>query len=300
VTAVAAPVPPAPPAPPARWRPAAVYALVSLLGAAAFLYPFWLPEASLPDSSHAGDAPLLAAAVGALAVVAVLLEIRRGTMTGATVALLGVLGACAALLRLLDLPGGGSGLFFLVVLAGAAFGPRFGLLLGLLSMALSAALTGGIGPWLPFQMLALGWLGGSAGWCGSITKALPVRAEVAVLAVFGWLWGFVYGAIMNLWFWPFSRNLGPLSWEPGSGLGDTVAAYWRFYTVTSLPWDAAGALANAVLIAVTGTTLLASLRRVAHRLDPQVLPLDDERDQRDGRDGPDRVARSGPAGQVST
>ena len=69
----------------------------------------------------------------------------------------------AGLLRLIDLPGGGSGIFFLVVLAGAAFGPRFGLLLGLCAMAVSAIVTGGIGPWLPFQMLALGWMGGGAG-----------------------------------------------------------------------------------------------------------------------------------------
>ena len=57
------------------------------------------------------------------------LEVRRGTMNGATVAVLGMLAALAGLMKLLDLPGGGSGLFFLVVLAGAAFGPRFGLLL---------------------------------------------------------------------------------------------------------------------------------------------------------------------------
>ena len=87
-------------------------------------------------------------------------------MNGATIALLGMLAACAGLLRLIDLPGGGSGIFFLIVLAGAAFGPRFGLLLGLCAMAVSAIITGGIGPWLPFQMLALGWMGAGAGFLG--------------------------------------------------------------------------------------------------------------------------------------
>jgi energy-coupling factor transport system substrate-specific component len=197
-------------------------------------------------------------------------------MTGATVAVLGMLSALAGLMKLLDLPGGGSGLFFLVILAGAALGPRFGLLLGLLAMAVSAVLTGGVGPWMPFQMLALAWLGGSAGLLGRATHRLPVRAEVAVLAVFGWCWGFLYGGIMNLWFWPFTRSLGPLSWQPGSTFAETTRAYWRFYVVTSLPWDAAGALANAVLVALTGASLLPAVRRVAHRLDPQVLPLDEE------------------------
>ena len=84
-------------------------------------------------------------------------------MAGADVALLGMLSAMAGLLRLIDLPGGGSGIFFLVLLAGAAFGPRFGFLLGLFAMAVSAVITGGIGPWLPFQMLVLAWMGDGAG-----------------------------------------------------------------------------------------------------------------------------------------
>ena len=255
-------------------RPGAVYALVVAVGAAAFLYPFWLPRGSLP-SSHAGDAPLVAAVVGVLVVAAVTLELRRGSMNGATVAVLGVLSAAAGLLRLFDLPGGGSGIFFLVVLAGAAFGPRFGMLLGLCAMATSAVVTGGVGPWLPFQMLVLGWMGGSAGLAGRATRRLPPRAEVAALAAFGWGWGFVFGAVMNLWFWPFAVGEGPLSWDPDLSVAETVRRYWSFYVATSLAWDAAAALTNAVLVAVTGRPLLASMRRVAARLDPVVELVDD-------------------------
>ena len=254
----------------ARARPVGVYVLMVVLGAAAFLYPFWLPAESLPDQAHAGDAPLVAALVGALVVAAVTLEVRRGTMNGSTVALLGVLSAASGLLRLLDLPGGGSGIFFLIVLAGAAFGPRFGLLLGICSMGISAVITGGIGPWLPFQMLALGWMGAGAGGVGRLTGRLPPAAEVGVLASYGWVWGFLYGAIMNLWFWPFALGEGELAWHPGLTLPETLDRYWSFYVLTSLGWDAAGALANAVLIAVTGVAVLASLRRFAHCLDPIV------------------------------
>jgi energy-coupling factor transport system substrate-specific component len=254
----------------ARLRPAAVYGLVMLVGAAAFLYPFFLPATALPSRAHSGDAPLVAALVGALVVVAVALEVRRGTMNGATVAILGMLAAIAGLLRLIDLPGGGSGIFFLVVLAGAAFGPRFGLLLGLCAMGVSAVLTGGIGPWLPFQMLALGWMGAGAGWLGRATAHLRPWWEVAILAAYGWMWGFVYGAIMNLWFWPFSRDGGDLSWIPGMSLAETLNHYWSFYVATSLAWDAASALTNATLILVTGAVLMRTLRRFAHRLDPVV------------------------------
>lgn len=253
-----------------RLRASAVYLLVVAVGAGAFLYPFWLPTQNLGSQAHAGDAPILAAVVGALAVGAIVLEVRRGAMNGATISLLGVLGAAAGLLRLLDLPGGGSGIFFLVVLAGAAFGPRFGLLLGLTAMATSAIVTGGIGPWLPFQMLALCWMGAGAGFVGRATVRLRPRMELAVLAAYGWIWGFVFGAIMNLWFWPFAVGEGDLSWSPGMGVAETIQRYWSFYVVTSFGWDAAGALANAVLVALTGGALLPSFRRFAGRLRPHV------------------------------
>ncbi len=259
-----------------RTRPVLVYLLAVFVGAGAFLYPFWLPSTSLPNTAHAGDAPLVAAIVGGLVVGAIALEVRRGTMNGATVALLGVLAAVAGLLRLLGLPGGGNGIFFLIVLAGAAFGARFGMLLGLCAMAVSAVITGGIGPWLPFQMLALAWMGGLAGVIGLGTARLAPRVEVLVLAAYGWVWGFLYGAIMNLWFWPFTRDGGALSWDPSLGLAQTVHHYWSFYVATSLAWDAASALTNAVLILLTGAVLMRTLRRFAHRLDPvvELLPLD--------------------------
>jgi energy-coupling factor transport system substrate-specific component len=253
-----------------RARPVLVYSLIVVVGAAAFLYPFWIPSTSLPNTAHAGDAPLVAAVVGALVVVTMALEVRRGTMNGATIAILGVLAASAGLLRLLALPGGGNGIYFLVILAAAAFGPRFGVLLGLCAMAVSAVVTGGIGPWLPFQMLALSWMGGLAGVIGLATARLHPRVEVVVLAAYGWIWGFLYGAIMNLWFWPFSRDGGQLSWIPGMRLAETLNHYWSFYVATSLAWDAAGALTNAVLILLTGAVLMRTLRRFAHRLDPVV------------------------------
>jgi energy-coupling factor transport system substrate-specific component len=250
-----------------RLRSASVYLLVLVIGVAAFLYPFWLPSSTLPNQAHAGDAPLVAAIVGALAVGAVALEIRRGTMTGTTVAVLGMLSALAGLMKLLDLPGGGSGLFFLVILAGAAFGPRFGMILGITSFVVSAILSGGIGPWLPFQMLALGWMGAGAGFVGVATRRMTPWAEVGVLAAYGWIWGFVFGAILNLWFWPFQRG-GALDWVPGMSLSQSLDRYWAFYVATSLAWDAAGALANAVIILIVGRSLMATLRRYAHRLEP--------------------------------
>lgn len=247
-------------------RPTLVYVLITVIGAGAFLYPFWIPSDTLPAQAHSGDAPVVAALVGALVVAALALEVRRGAMTGSTVAVLGVLSASAGLLRLLDLPGGGNAMFFLVVLAGAAFGARFGLLLGLCAMAVGAVLTGGIGPWLPFQMLTLAWMGAGAGLLGHVTRRWPPALEVAAIAAYGWVWGFIYGAIMNLWFWPFVRDGGPLSWEPGLSFSETLSRYWSFYVATSFAWDAANAVVNVILIAITGAALLRTFRRFTPRL----------------------------------
>ena len=136
-------------------------------------------------------------------------------------------------------------------------------------MAVSAIVTGGIGPWLPFQMLALGWMGGGAGLLGRATCRLDPRLEVVALAAYGWVWGFLYGAIMNLWFWPFARG-GSLDWVPGMSFAATLHRYWSFYVATSLGWDAAAAITNALLILVTGLAIMRTLRRFAHRLDPVV------------------------------
>lgn len=254
-----------------RIRPGLVYTSAVVVGAAAFLYPFFLPADAVPGTGHAGDAPIVAAALGLLVVGAMALEVRRGTMNGATIAILGVLSAVAGLLRLLDLPGGGSGIFFVVVLAGAAFGARFGLLLGFTSMATSAVLTGGIGPWLPFQMLGLAWMGGGAGLLGRVTVSLDPRLEIAALAAYAWVWGFLYGAILNLWFWPFAIGDGDLAWNPDLSFAETLSHYWSFYVATSLGWDAAGALTNAVLVALTGAALLPAFRRFSGRLEPVVV-----------------------------
>ena len=157
------------------------------------------------------------------------------------------------------------------MLAGAAFGPRFGLLLGICAMAVSAVITGGIGPWLPFQMLGLGAMGAGAGAIDPTRgPRLGLRGEVVVLAVYGWVWGFVYGAILNLWSWPFLQGDGPTQWHAGLGVGATLQHYWSYYVATSFAWDAAGALFNALLILVTGAAILPSLRRFAHRLEPAV------------------------------
>jgi energy-coupling factor transport system substrate-specific component len=253
------------------WRPATVYMLTAVVGVVAFAWPFWLHNDALAGTDHAGDAWLWASLLGLIIVGAVLLEVVEGTMNGATIAVLGVLASMNGLLRLLDLPGGGNAMFFLTVLAAAVLGPRRGLLLGLTAMAASAVITAGIGPWLPYQMLALGGMGAGAGWVGIAIQRAPLRTQVIVLAAFGWCAAFFYGGLMNLWTWPLIQDGGSLSYAAGLSFTQTVHHYWAFYVATSFAWDAAGALINAVLILVLGAPILRSLRRISHRVSPSTV-----------------------------
>ena len=112
-------------------------------------------------------------------------------------------------------------------------------------------------------------MGAGAGLLGRATApAGPPRLEVVVLAAYGWVWGFVYGAIMNLWFWPFVRGRGARRGTRASGSPRRCTTTGRSTWPRRSAWDAAAALTNAVLILLTGRPLLRTLRRFAHRLDP--------------------------------
>jgi energy-coupling factor transport system substrate-specific component len=66
-----------------------------------------------------------------------------------------------------------------------AFGPSYGFLTGAFSLLVSAVATGGVGPWVPYQMLAAGWVGAAAGLAGLWRAGRAGRAELMALAVVG-------------------------------------------------------------------------------------------------------------------
>jgi len=152
--------------------------------------------------------------------------------------------------------------FFLLVLAGRVFGPGFGFVLGATTLFASALITGGVGPWLPYQMLGAAWVGLGAG----LLPRARGRVEIALLAAYGAVAGLAYGWLLNFSFWPFAIGSGTgLSFVPGAPALENLHRFALFSLATSLGWDLGRALTNAVLIAVTGTAVLGALRRVARR-----------------------------------
>jgi energy-coupling factor transport system substrate-specific component len=256
----------------ARWDRAAsslTLLLASATGICAFLYPFLLSRAPVDgeNQAHAGDAPLIFTLLVGLAALLLLVELASGGMNAKVASALAVLAVATAILRVPPLPAGASAFFFLIVLAGYVFGPRFGFLLGAMALFVSALLTGGFGPWVPYQMFAAGWLGLSSGWLGGLRSRLTghPRLEIVMLIAFGIIWGFLFGAMMNLWFWPYVATGDNVSWRPGLGFGATLQHYWSYYLLTSAGWDAWRALANIVLIAIAGRSTLDVLTRYRDR-----------------------------------
>jgi energy-coupling factor transport system substrate-specific component len=260
------PAPPAflrTPAPATRRFEIVTLIAVNVVGALAFLWPFVVPALAGPgNEQHRNDAPWILAVL-LLGLGAVLfLELGRGGLGPKAVALLGVLGATMVALRLPGFVAGFSAMFIVVLVAGNAFGPRFGFLLGAVGTFASGLFVGGLGPWLPFQMVAVGWVGLGAGLLPK--GSWPGR--IGALAVYGFVVGYLFGAVMNLWSWPFLTAGLAVSWERGGGVADNLRNYVAFYAATSFAWDTFRAIGNAALVVVLGRPLLASLDRAARRM----------------------------------
>lgn len=254
-----------------RWE-SITLAVVSAAGIVAFAYPFIVSAIHPGEGSSGGrsiDSALLLGIVVTCSLALALGELGRGSGAGSlsrSVALLGVLVAIDASLRLIPSFFGASPIFGLIVVVGAVFGSRFGFVMGALTLLLSAAFTAGIGPWLPFQMLCAGWVGLAAGW---IPLGSTGRAQIGRLALFGGLAGLLYGALINLYAWPFaapgvSSDAG-LYWYPGLSLAETIQRYGAFYVTTSLLHDLSRAAGNILLILVAGGPVVRLLRRFRAR-----------------------------------
>lgn len=243
-------------------RTAVAMALTSLAGIVMFCWPLLVvpPE----GTAHAADAPFIFVLVLPLLLAIVLSELSSGGMDAKALAMLGVLAALGAALR--PLGAGAAGIetvFFLLILGARVYGPGFGFVLGSTTLFASALLTGGVGPWLPFQMMASSWIGLGAG----LLPRARGRAEIALLAAYGVFAAYAYGLLLNLWFWPYTTgDGGQLSYVPGAAVLTNLHRYAVYTLATSTwGWDTGRAITNVIAITVVGGTVLATLRRAARK-----------------------------------
>lgn len=235
--------------------------LVGFFGLLAFTWPLFLVPGE--DLTFRSQAPFIFALVLPVLLGLTLMEISSDGISPRALAMLGVLSALGTLAR--PLGAGAAGLeltFITVIIGGRAFGAAFGFLLGNVTLLASALITGGVGPWLPYQMLSAGFVGLGAG----LLPVLGRRLEILALCAYGAVCAFLFGWLMDLAFWPFTLGPGTdASYVPGAPALENLHRFVVFNVMTSMGWNLGRAIANIVGIALLAAPMLRVLRRTTRK-----------------------------------
>ena len=244
---------------------------VFVLGFLSLLSPFILPQARSLGSQTAVF-PIMVSFIIMMCLLIMIFEAQSSLLDSKMIAFLAVLTAINAGLRFLENavpgPAGFSPTFFLIILSGYFFGSRIGFLIGAMTLFVSGLITGGIGPWLPGQMITAGWVGQSAALINILVSQLRWKSkigEIVLLAVFGACWGIIYGLIMNLWFWPFlGVGIGQTFTQTATAL-ENLERYLAYYLTTSLVWDITRTIGNVLMIIIMAKPVLKIFQRFYQR-----------------------------------
>ncbi|WP_088042318.1 ECF transporter S component [Bacillus sp. EAC] len=132
---------------------------------------------------------------------------------------------------------------FVIIVSAVVFGSETGFLIGAIA-ALVSNIFLGQGPWTPWQMFCWGMIGATAGW---LRNTWWMKKRLGLLS-FGFIWGFLFGWIMNIWF--LISLPDALSWSL------IALAY-----IKSFYFDLAHAVCNVFFLAVFGGSWIKILKR---------------------------------------
>jgi len=220
--------------------------LAVIVGAAAFVIPAF-PSGPLDALMNWG---LLTTIIAILAIVAFFFEFEAAALSSKEITLVAMLGTISAVSRIpfAAIPSVQPCTFF-IICSGYIFGPVAGFMVGAITALVSNFFLGQ-GPWTIYQMVAWGIVGVSAAWLRRLN--LRGTALALCLIVFGIIWGFLFGWIMNIWYW--ASFIYPLTWQT-----------FLTYQLTSLWFDAFHALGNAILLGLFGLKTITVLERFRKR-----------------------------------
>ena len=217
-------------------------ALILVIGVSAFIIPLF-PESPLQNFVNWG---LIATILVILAVIAFFFEFESAAISSKEIALVAMLGTISAVLRVpFAVIPNVQPCTYLIICSGYVFGPMAGFMVGAVTALVSNFFLGQ-GPWTPYQMFAWGLAGVSAAY---IRRFGVGRTW---LIVFGVIWGYLYGWIMNVWYWV--AFIYPL----------TVKTFF-VYQLTSIWFDTLHAIGNALLLGLFGMKTIAILERFKKR-----------------------------------
>jgi len=136
---------------------------------------------------------------------------------------------------------------FVVLISGYVFGSTSGFSVGCIAALVSNFFLGQ-GPWTPWQMLAWGLCGGTAG----IAARCRCRSPRVVLVLLGLVWGYLFGWIMNVWMW--LTFVHPLN-----------LSTWLAVNAASFPHDTGHAVSNIIFAVLFGGDFARILTRFKKR-----------------------------------
>ena len=230
-------------------KPRYIFLLVIIgLGTAAFTAPVLSPS-PLDILQNWG---LTSVILVALTIGAFFFEFEGSAIGTKEIAIVGILSTVSAVIRIpfAAIPSV-QPCTYLIICAGYVFGPLAGFMVGAMT-ALVSNLFLGQGPWTIYQMFAWGMAGVSAGY---LKRLNPGRRQ---LMAFGVLWGYLFGVIVNIWFW--TSFIYPLT--PRTFIVSQLNSLW---------FDTAHAVANAIFLGLLGKKTIAILERFHKKFQWQAL-----------------------------
>ena len=216
--------------------------LVFLIGLSAVFIPVFCMDN--PDGFISWG--LAAALIAVLALFVFFYEFSLSAISSKEIALVAILGAMSAVVRIpfAAFPSIQPSTF-LIICAGYVFGPAAGFMVGALTALVSNFFLGQ-GPWTPFQMLAWGFVGVAAAYIRYLNMG---RAGLVITGIVA---GYLYGWLMNTWFW--ASFIYPLTWKS-----------FLTFQLTSIWFDTFHAAGNALFLGLFGMKTVAILMRFKER-----------------------------------
>lgn len=169
--------------------------IVFTVSVVSIVFPLFSPDTSfLKNEAILG---LIITVLVTLTIVSFLLEFESIARGSKEIALVSTLGTVSAVSRIpfAAIPSM-QPCTYLIICSGYIFGPVAGFTVGALTALISNIILGQ-GPWTPYQMFA--W--GLAGFSSAYIRKFNLKRTG--LMAFGFIWGYIFGLIMNIWFWGF-------------------------------------------------------------------------------------------------
>jgi energy-coupling factor transport system substrate-specific component len=216
--------------------------VIIIIGAVAFTLPVFFPG----FSGKVLNWGLAVTLIVILAILAFFFEFESAAISSKEIALIAMLGTISAVARLpfAAIPSVQPCTFF-IICSGYVFGPLAGFMVGAVTTLVSNFFLGQ-GPWTPYQMLAWGLVGISAAYFRKFKLG-----RIALL-ICGVIWGYLYGWIMNTWFWVSMAY--PLTFKT-----------FFVYQFSSIWFDTLHAISNAVFLVLFGVKTIGILERFRNR-----------------------------------